>query len=107
MEESGGSPENHKDIFVFFSEINRMLLEVTEGYEELTNLHGKKSDHRLMRHLVALLLIPDALTAVSNEALLVRANQINLFWSAAMYPSGKVELLSVNTGSSWTKCTGS
>lgn len=30
LEESGGTPQNHKDIFVFSSEINRVLLEVTE-----------------------------------------------------------------------------
>lgn len=60
-----------------------------------------------MSHLVALLLVSDALTAVSSGALLIRANQMILFWEAAMHPSGKVELLSLNTGSSWTKCISS
>lgn len=71
-------------------------------------LRWKKSDHGLMSHLVALLLIPDALMAVSTAVLLFRINEK---WTCSAQlqgiPSGKGRLLSVNRESSWTKCTSS
>jgi len=85
-----------------------MLLEVTEGKDDVRSWPSALEEVWPWTNESSCCISPDSRCSYCSLHCSFAPQskwEINLLWSAAVYPSEKVRLLPVNTESSWTKCT--